>query len=382
MGTWDPVDVVGTGACKSTALAAYLHDAVQCLHVIVRASRPPARNHYQLPARSLSGGSGRRPVDGAPPPTSTCNPSALPTDVVVVAVAGTSSAQFGQLVTQLKLEQGVAVSDQTNLEDVDFRFLVADIDTCQALGLAQNSLVETIVLNAAVQLDSGAPFDGSKAVNQTEGRSDRRSELLSDGRVMSGSSRQEKRQIPTEFHGFHGSPGTDKQRKIPGRLALPLGLADSSRRQSWLAGGNLYVHPSAPRRLARVVLTANFGYSSRLRKVCLPGTPADRRPEKAEGLYLGYRGPEIALRELRTASSVHMVASVLTSFRSQDLQDILVNGYDLTLPKPARFSTAQDPPDDRQGHGTQMAGGVGGRYSGVYKAAQVGHDQPFHCRRG
>ncbi len=127
--------------------------------------------------------------------------------MVVVAVAGTSSAQFGQLVTQLKLEQGVAVSDQTNLEDVDFRFLVADIDTCQALGLAQNSLVETIVLNAAVQLDSGAPFDGSKAVNQTEDRSDRRSELLSDGRVMSGSSRQEKRQIPTEFHGFTEAQG-------------------------------------------------------------------------------------------------------------------------------------------------------------------------------
>ncbi len=76
----------------------------------------------------------------------------MSTEVIAVTKPGTSSTEFNNLVNQLKVDDGVVVSDQANLEAIDFRFFVADLNSCQVKDLLNNSIIRTVVLNSQVKL--------------------------------------------------------------------------------------------------------------------------------------------------------------------------------------------------------------------------------------
>ena len=67
---------------------------------------------------------------------------------------------MGSLITQLKIEKEVNIIDQADVSNVDYRFFIADMDSCQAEDVAENSIVESVNLDAKVDFIQATQSSG------------------------------------------------------------------------------------------------------------------------------------------------------------------------------------------------------------------------------
>ncbi len=95
------------------------------------------------------GGNGGAPVATTTSSSTTCSPIPLPTELIVITVAGTSSTQFDKFLTRLKLLNAVLVTLEVNEEPtIDYRFFSCYLDLCQAKELLDDPMVEMIIPNS------------------------------------------------------------------------------------------------------------------------------------------------------------------------------------------------------------------------------------------
>ncbi len=85
--------------------------------------------------------------------STTCSPWPLPSEVIVLTVAGTSPMQFNNFVMRQKLVQGVAVNRQVNEDQIDYRAFSADMDSCQLKELLGEPIIEMVFFNGKSTMD-------------------------------------------------------------------------------------------------------------------------------------------------------------------------------------------------------------------------------------
>jgi hypothetical protein len=123
-------------------------------------------------------------------------------------------------VTQLKIADDVTVSSQTNVEEVDYRFFIADLDSCKVLDLLKDSLIDSIMLNVPVDIDSDLEDAGPGAFEALSNSSSKVRRDSNEGDLLGGNNMLanflNERAIPAGFSTFQEAVGLQQVTDVPG----------------------------------------------------------------------------------------------------------------------------------------------------------------------
>lgn len=136
------------------------------------------------------------------------------------------------------------VNREINEEPVDYRFLTADVDSCQMKALAEQSIVEMVLFNDLFPqdfdvIDEGDAGSEAAAASAAAARNLRPSRHTPRGQASKpmGNSTLGKRVVPAQFNNYQQSLGLED---APGNL-----VAASPMHLNWLTapGANFGLHP-------------------------------------------------------------------------------------------------------------------------------------------